>query len=94
MFFTIRSLPFKIQTHKTTININNNMLGSANPCPASQYALAKYYSLVNTHYTIFLSLLQIIRNYRVKESPTEGQFILSSEPLGVAVQWICRNIIL
>lgn len=62
MFFTIRSLPFKIQTHKTTISINNNMLGSANPCPASQYALAEYYSPTNTYY--ILSLLQIIRNYR------------------------------
>lgn len=86
MFFTIRSLPFTIQAHKTPISINNNMLGSANPCPASQYALAKYYSIVIIHCTIFLSLLQIIRTYRVKESPTEGQFIVTSEPLGAVVQ--------
>lgn len=70
------------------------MLGSANPCSASQYALAKFYSYSPVYYTIFLSLLQIIRNSRVRESPTECQFNLSSKPLSVAVQCTCRSIIL
>lgn len=53
MFFTIRSLPFTIQANKTPIIINNNILGSATPCSASQYALAKFYSPSTVYDTIF-----------------------------------------